>query len=349
MKWLLLMILVHKKNIRSWWQKTSGSFIIVLALFTSCQSAQNTFQKNEGSVFATYYSIVYQSETDYHEEIKHLFTIFNSSLSTYDPSSVISRINSQEKGVKADSFFINVFEKAQEFTEITGGAFDMSVAPLVNVWGFGFEKEENVKPELIDSLKELTGMQYVSIKDGTVVKEKPGLMLDASGIAKGYGVDVVADFLRKEGVINFMVEIGGEIAVEGVNSKGQQWRIGIDKPIFDTLVLDRETALIVTLSGKALATSGNYRNFYIKDGIRYSHIIDPRSGYPVQNNMLSATLIAPDCITADAFATACMVLGADESLQLINQHAYLEACFIVDDGNDNVDILYSSNFHQYIK
>lgn len=323
---------------------------VVLAgmLISGCAPKKVGYIYNEGEVFGTFYHFTYDSLAgDQHEAILALLEAFNHSLSTYDSTSVISRFNRGETGVKADAWFRQVFETAKVISARSDGAFDMTVAPLVNAWGFGFNKMDQVTPGVIDSLRQLVGMDYVTIdSQGFIVSEKPGLMLDASAIAKGYGVDVVAGFLQSKGVENFLVEIGGELATAGVNPRGNPWRVGIDKPVDDPLVANRELQFVVQLSGKAMATSGNYRNFYVKDGKKFAHTIDPRTGYPVEHSLLSATIVAGNCMTADAYATACMVLGLEKSKALIEPLSGVEACFIYQNG-DSLSISFTSGFEQY--
>lgn len=301
------------------------SFLVLIVVTSGCQTTK--YQFNEGWVFGTSYHLVYNSKMDLEPQIKALMDSFSHSLSTFDTASVISKIN-RNTSFQTDSFFRTVFSRAQQISIETEGAFDMTVAPLVNAWGFGFSKRHEVDALLIDSLLRNVGMDKVSMVNGVIHKQNASVMLDASAIAKGYAVDVVASFLARAGVENYMVEIGGEIVTAGVNPKGLAWQLGIDKPIDDPTVSEREMEMIIGLSGKALATSGNYRNFYIKDGKKYAHTINPKTGLPVQHNLLSASILANDCLTADAFATACMVVGLDSSLTLIESHPELEACFI---------------------
>ncbi len=260
--------------------------------------------------------------------------IFNRSLSTYDNESIISRFNQNDPEVLADQYFSICFERAYEISQLTQGAFDMTVAPLVNVWGFGFTQKDSVYPELIDSLLQFTGYEKVSLSEGKLIKDDPRIMLDASAIAKGLGVDVVSDFLESKGVVNYLVEIGGELRCKGVNKKGVDWTVGIDKPIEN--LMERELQVVLNLTNSAMATSGNYRQFYVEDGVKYSHTIDPRSGYPVRHSLLSATVIASDCMTADAYATAFMVLGLEKTKQLVEEDPNLEAYLIYSDENDEI-------------
>jgi len=312
------------------------SLVILIVVTAGCQVSK--YQFNEGWVFGTSYHFVYNSKEDLEPQIKVLMDSFSHSLSTFDTASVISKIN-KNTSFQTDSFFRTVFSRARQISVETGGAFDLTVAPLVNAWGFGFSKRHEIDSFFIDSLLCNVGMENVSMVNGVIHKQNANVMLDASAIAKGYAVDVVASFLARAGVENYMVEIGGEIVTAGVNPRGFPWQVGIDKPIDDPSVSEREMEMIVALSGKALATSGNYRNFYIKDGKKYAHTINPKTGRPVQHNLLSASILANDCLTADAFATACMVMGLDSSLTLIESHPELEACFIYHtDSGDQVSM-----------
>jgi thiamine biosynthesis lipoprotein len=300
---------------------------------TSCNSNKSAYQFNEGYIFGTIYHVVYESPDgkDLKDQIEKRMHEFDFSLSTYNPQSVISRVNTNDTSVVLDPYFLKVFNKGKEVSEITDGAFDMTVAPLVNAWGFGFKNKLDPDQIPVDSLLQVVGYQKVQLIDGKIVKKDPRIMLDASAIAKGYSVDVVADLLESLQVKNYMVEIGGEIRVKGVSSKSRPWRVGIDKPIDDPTLAQREIQDILELSKGALATSGNYRNFYIKDGKKYAHTIDPKSGYPVQHSLLSSSVVAPDCMTADAYATAFMVLGVEKSIKVVEADPNLEAYFIYTD------------------
>ncbi|WP_291860040.1 FAD:protein FMN transferase [Marinilabilia sp.] len=302
-----------------------------ILIFSSCTS-KASWVKNQGQVFGTYYHLVYESPdgTDLHKDVMQALDSVNKSLSTYDSTSVISMLNQSDSGTKTDPHFRKVYLAAKEINIATDGAFDMTIAPLVNAWGFGFTNKQDITSSLIDSLTQLVGMNYLELKNDSILKHRKGVMLDASAIAKGYGVDVAAQILARHGCQNFLVEIGGEIVCEGLNVKGELWRIGIDKPFDDPIASNRELQFIIELSGKALATSGNYRQFYIdkNTGKKYAHTIDPVSGMPVDHSLLSASIIANDCMTADAYATACMVLGVEKSMELMEKHPEMEGCFI---------------------
>ena len=259
-----------------------------------------------GLVFGTIYNITYQYDGDLKSEIEAELKRFDGSLSPFNDTSIISRINRNEE-IVTDSFFQTCFNRSMEISEETNGAFDITIAPLANVWGFGFKKGEFPDSMKIDSLLQITDYKKVKLVDGRVVKEDPRIMLSCSAVAKGYSVDVVARLLEKKGIQNYMVDIGGEIVAKGKNSRNGLWRIGINKPIDDSLSVNQEIQTILELSDAGLATSGNYRNFYYKDGKKYAHTIDPRTGYPVQHNILSATVIAGYSFHGD---------GAERSIRL---------------------------------
>ena len=313
-----------------------------------------SYHKLEGTVFHTIYHITYQGERDYHDEIKQLFKEFDGSLSMFNDTSIITRMNNCDTSVVANRYFRHVFTKAMEVSEATGGAFDITVAPLVNLWGFGFKNSDNVSQAAIDSILQFVGYKTVHLdEEGHLHKDDPRTIMDASSIAKGYMSDVVADFLREQGVENYMVEIGGEVALNGVNPKGSRWSIGINKPTDDSTQVNSELQDILYMSEGGVATSGNYRNFYYKDGKKYAHTIDPHTGYPIQQDILSSTVIARDCMTADAYATAFMVLGKEKAMEVLAKDTTLMAYFIVDapdaDGNGGYEIVFSPALEQRLK
>jgi len=320
--------------------------LLVLAAFLlcACQPAKKDYQFNEGYIWGTIYHIIYDNPTgeDLHEDIVVKMNEFDHSLSTYKPNSTISRVNKNDSTVVLDPYFKTVFNRSLEISKVTDGAFDMTIAPLVNAWGFGFKNKLDPEDIPVDSLLQIVGFNKVKIINNQVIKDDPRIMFDASAIAKGYGVDVVADFLESKGISNYMVEIGGEIRVKGLSNKNRSWRVGIDRPIDDPTLEKREIQGVLNLEEGALATSGNYRQFYIKDGKKYAHTIDPKLGYPVQHSLLSASVIASDCMTADAYATAFMVMGLEESIRIVENDPNLDAYFIYTD-DDGKYKTYSTN------
>lgn len=297
---------------------------------------------NQGMVFGTVYSIKYQNDKDLQKEIEAELKRVDNSLSTFNRQSVISRINRNED-VKADGMFAEVFSLARRISEETGGAFDITVAPMVNLWGFGFKGGAAPPAHSIDSLRSIVGYRKVRMEAGRVVKDDKRTMLDCSAIAKGYGTDVVARFLKARGIENFMVEIGGEVVTSGVSEARVPWRIGVTKPTDDSLSVNNEVQTVLNVTNKAMATSGNYRNFYYKNGRKYAHTIDPKTGYPVQHNILSATVLADNCATADAYATAFMVLGLEGSKAVLDRHPELMAYLIYSDKDGKNAVWHSAS------
>lgn len=271
----------------------------------------------QGSTMGTTYSVKYLDEErrNFQPGIDSLLEVFNLSHSTYIPESEISRFN-REALLKYESpFFYPVLKRSKEIYEKTGGAFDPTVGPLVNAWGFGPEGVQTPDPGRVDSLLQLVNFDSIFFDTVAVCKMMKGMKLDFSAIAKGYGVDVVAQFLKARGIDDLFVEIGGEVYAEGVNEHGNPWAVGVNHPTTD--VEQQQAAMaIIPLENQAIATSGNYRNYYEKDGVKYSHTISPVTGYPVTHSLLSASVFAPDCMTADAYATAFMVLGVKEAMAI---------------------------------
>lgn len=279
-------------------------FLILLIVGTVLiLKKQVPYQTDQGIVFGTMYKITYQSKENLKMEIESELQKVDNSLSPFNKKSVITHINHNED-YSTDSMFTHVFRLAKTISKETHGAFDITVAPLVNAWGFGFKNASHVDSLTIDSIRQFIGFEKVDLVDGKVVKKDPRIMLDCSAIAKGYGVDCVARLLESKGIKNYMIDIGGELVVKGKNAQQESWRIGINKPIDDSLSVNQELQTIIEINQGGMATSGNYRNFYYKDGKKYAHTIDPRTGYPVQHNILSSTVIAKDCATADAYATS---------------------------------------------
>ena len=290
--------------------------------------------KDEGTIFGTLYHAKYLYDKDLKAEIEAELQKVDALLSMFNPKSTISRINRNETN-EADEMLAEVLQLSFAVNKATGGAFDPTVAPLVNAWGFGFKSGQLPDSLQVDSLLALVGLSHIHLQDGRLTKDNPLSILDFSAIAKGYGVDRAAQVLRSHGIKDFMVEIGGEVVTEGVNEKGEAWRFGINKPDDDSTSTNTELQDIISLSGKAIATSGNYRNFYISDGRKIAHTINPRTGYPAQQDILSSTVLAPTCAEADAFATAFMVLGMEGARQVLKSQQQLEAYFIYSDEQGN--------------
>ncbi len=328
-------------------------FIISIFFLTACNPRESNrenldYYQDQGEVFATGYSIKYEYDRSLKNEIEAELEKFDQSLNPFKENSIITNVNNNIP-VELDSFFLNVFNKSMEVSVKTQGYFDVTISPLINAWGFGFQNMENISQETIDSLKEFVGYEKIKIEKGEIVKSDPRVELNTSAIAKGYSCDVIADLLESFGVENYMIYIGGEISARGVNEQGVCWRIGIDKPRDDLIFIQHDIQVILSLCNKSLATSGNYRNYYVKDGKKYAHTIDPYTGYPSETDVLSATVIANDCMTADAYATAFVAMGIDKSIEIANSIPDLYYYFIYENESDgSFAIKYSDGFEQFL-
>ena len=323
------------------------TFLIIGTILIIKHQHNMPYQHNRGSVFGTFYSITYQCDNDLQKEIEAELKKVDQALSMFNQESIISKVNRNEK-VELNEMFLQVITLAQKVSQDTDGAFDITVAPLVNAWGFGFKTGNKPSGTSIDSLMSTVGYKKISLKGRQLFKENKNTMLDCSAIAKGYGSDVVAAFLKKRGIDNFMVEIGGEVVTQGISEKRVPWRIGVTKPTDDSLSVDNELQTVLNVTNKAMATSGNYRNFYYKDGKKYAHTIDPKTGYPVQHSLLSATVLADNCATADAYATSFMVMGIEKAKGVLERHPELMAYFIYTDERGNLAVWYSPSMKDKI-
>lgn len=297
-------------------------------MLTSCVA--EPYVKDSGIIFGTTYAITYQHDGDLKSDIEAVMHQVDNSLSPFNKSSVITAINNNTS-MEADENLTKVFNLAKTISKETDGAFDITVAPLVNAWGFGFKNGIKPTDEQIDSILAFVGQEKVTLQDGKITKTDPRIMLDCSAIAKGYGVDMVAEFLASKGIANYLVEIGGEISARGKNPNGTEWKIGVTKPVDDSLSINQENQTVLEITNQALATSGNYRNFYYEGGKKYAHTINPKTGKPAQSDILSATVTAPSCAIADAYATAFMVLGSAKAKEILKKHPELKVYFILSD------------------
>ncbi|NDP28568.1 MAG: FAD:protein FMN transferase, partial [Flavobacterium sp.] len=288
--------------------------------------------KMEGEAQGTTYHITYfdNQNRNFQPEIEKILKDFDRSVSTYIPNSIISRINSNEKNVVADKYFIACFNKAKEVWKNTDGAFDPTVYPLSNAYGFGPGKKQKIEKAKIDSMLQFVGFQLITLKGNKIVKKDPRVALDFNAFAQGYSVDVVSDFLNSKGITAYIVEIGGEVYAKGRKPNNSNWTIGIEKPL-DNKESGNPLKAIVKLENLAIATSGNYRRFIIEDGVKYVHHIDPKTGYPTKNNLLSASIFAKECISSDANATAVLVLGLEKAKVFLRKHLELQAYLIYSD------------------
>ena len=316
------------------WQLPFLVLLIVGTVLIIRQQQSMPYQKCSGLIFGTTYHMTYQYDDDLHAEVVAKLKEVDAALSMFNEQSTISKINNNE-AVKPDKMFLDVFQLAQQISQDTQGAFDITVAPLVNIWGFGFKHGQEPTTHAIDSLRQFVGYQKVSYNGKTIQKQDPRIMLDCSAIAKGYGTDVVARLLDEKGITNYLVEIGGEVVTRGISEKRVPWKIGVTKPTDDTLHVGNDLQTVLNVTDKAMATSGNYRNFYYKGGRKYAHTIDPKTGRPVQHNILSATVLCNQCAKADAYATAFMVMGLDKAREVLERNPDLMVYFIYDDKGEN--------------
>jgi thiamine biosynthesis lipoprotein len=329
-------------------------YYITLAVFLVCLGScykRNEFGNFGGLTQGTTYNIVFErsEKTDAIElkkSVEQILYDFDLSLSLYKDSSIISKVNRNEE-VKLDSFFIDVFNRSRQIYEMTDGAFDITIGPLVKAWGFGPDALKSFSEAKRDSLMDLVGMDKLTIRDGRIIKAHPAMYLDVNGIAQGYSVDVICRHFDNLGIRNYLVEIGGEVRGKGSRS-GNPWKIGIDKPSDFNIFPGRDLQAIIKIKDRSVATSGNYRKFFVEDGIKYSHTIDPKTGYPVKNQLLSITIIANDCTSADGLATACMVMGKDNALAFLRNHDELGAYMIYSDEKGDYATWISENLKKNI-
>lgn len=292
-------------------------FFCAVLLFNSCKGRKEPYIALAGNAQGTTFAIQYndRSHRDFSKSIDSLFHLIDRSMSLWDSTSLISRINRNDTAYIVDEHFEKVFRKAFEVYHITDGSFDPTVSPLVRAWGFSFKK--GLPPPdstQVDSLHKLIGFRKVKLEDGVILKDDPRIEIDFNAIAQGYTVDLISNFLEQKGIEDYLVEVGGEVRAKGINERDSTWVIGIDKPTKNGGD-QRPIQATVVLQDRSLATSGSYRKFFERDGKKYSHVIDPTNGYPVMHNMLSVSVIAKDCTTADAYATAFLVMGMDKAFE----------------------------------
>lgn len=305
--------------------------LAIVAVFASC-SKQPQKINYSGITQGSYFSITYFDEDNRNFEVEFnlIFREVDNSVSLWNENSIIRKVNRNED-VVVDQIFKDNFEWAKKASEFSDGAFDATIGPLVSAWGFHYKKELEMTPEMVDSICHLVGYQKVKIIDNKVVKENPNMTLDFNAVAQGYTADLIGKFLESKGIYNYLVDVGGEIMARGTKPNGDEWTIGIEKPA-ENYDSERSVQITIQLKDKGIVTSGNYRKYVEKDGVRYSHSIDPKTGYPVEQNLLSATVIADNASWADCLATICMIVGKEKASKLLEGQG-VEAYFIyVEDG-----------------
>jgi len=329
----------------------TGVGLAALLLWVWNPKQEPSYHHNQGTVFGTMYSIRYEADEDLETDIKEALNAFDNSLSMFNPSSTLSAINAN-RDTFTDADFETMFHEAERIYTLSNGAFDITVAPLVNYWGFGRTQNtdrcaDRVQTD-IDSLRAFVGFEKVRLEDHRIIKSDPRVQLDGGAVAKGQACDKIASVLQANGCTNYLVEIGGEVVAQGVNSQGDAWHIGLIRPNLNNEGASDSMQTILQVHDICIATSGNYRNFYYDGDVRRSHTIDPRTGYPVQHSVLSATIASSSCMRADAMATACMVLGAEDALDMI-ERAGDAACYLIVAQNDSLTVLTSPNWEDFIK
>lgn len=299
---------------------------------TGCGSVEK--QQFFGTTQGSYYSIIYYDEQnrDFSGDFDSIFREIENTLSLWDENSMISRVNRNDESVVLNQIFIDNFNYAMRAAELSEGYFDPTVGPLVSAWGFHFKDGVEMTPEIVDSLKQFVGYHKIKIEDGKVIKENPDMTLDFNAVAQGYTTDMIGDFLLLNGVENFLVDVGGEILAKGNKPNGDLWKVGIEKPAEDKDA-ERIVQEIVELKDKSIVTSGNYRKYVERNGKRYSHSIDPNTGFPAANNMLSATIICDDTSWADCLASICMLVGMERAKEILATQKDVKAFFIYEEDN----------------
>jgi FAD:protein FMN transferase len=327
------------------------SFTLVFILFlAACQTKKSEYLKITGFAQGTTYHITYENSNniDYSADIDSILKAFDKSCSMYDSTSIISRINNNDSTVEADDWFIDVFKKSAEVNTLSEGALDITVGPVVHAWGFGNAPIAKHDTAYIDSLLQFVGMDKVKLEGRKITKKYPGVSLDVNAVAQGYSVDVVSKFFEVKGIKNYLVEIGGEVRCKGTNANNKFWHIGIDKPTDGNLTPGEELQAVIELNNKSLTTAGNYRKFFVENGVKYGHTIDPKTGFPAKNTLLSATVICNDAITADAWDTAFMVLGLEKSKELLKKLPGIEVYFIYSNSKGEFEVFFSEGMKKMI-
>ena len=321
--------------------------IMSILCFASCgrQSHKIVLQ---GLAQGSYYAVTYYDaeNRNFQPEIDSIFHAVDMSVNLWVDSSIISKVNRNED-VTLDSIFLDNFRIAMETARLSDGYFDPTISPIVAAWGFSYKSGDSITPQLIDSLKQLVDYRKIRIENGMVIKENPNMKLDFNAIAQGYTSDLIASFLESRGIKNYLVDTGGEIMARGSKPNGQPWIVGIEKPA-ENWDSEQVVQTRITLCDKGLVTSGSTRKYTERNGRRYSHCIDPKTGYPVEHNVLSATVLAENSVWADALASICMVMGMEKSLPLIESMDGVEAYYIFVDDQNELETFATEGFRELI-
>lgn len=323
---------------------------VLLSLATCGKKPELKMIRFGGLTQGTTYQVTYYDslERDFHHGVDSILQVIDFSMSVYNPASTISKVNRNESKGDDDLHFIKVFTQSQDISRQTGGAFDVTVGPLVKAWGFGLKHRDKVDQKMIDSLNKFIGYNKIRLDQNKVIKEDARIQLDFNAIAQGYTVDVIADYLESFHIHRYLIEIGGEVSGKGTKPDGTLWSVGIEKPQWGAID-QRPIQAILTLKNRAIATSGNYRKFFEENGVKYSHTIDPKTGYPARNRLLSVSVLADECSTADAYATAFMVMGLEKAKMILSAQPRLDAYFIYSDSVDVYKVDMTEGFRQSLQ
>lgn len=318
--------------------------------FSPAYPGESDFIKISGYTQGTTYHITYQNTLgkNLQSEIEHRLKLIDQLFSTYNPHSLVSQINRSAVPIKVPPLMEQLLHRSMEIYRETQGDFDITVGPLVNAWGFGPTGKKEPTDEQVDSLLKIVGLNKISIRNHVLKKMDSRIQLDFNAIAQGFTVDFLAQYFDSLGIRNYLIEVGGELLARGVNDSGQPWRIGIESPVDNNQLEGTQIQKIIAVSNKAVSTSGNYRRFYIRNGIKYAHTINPHTGYPARNTLLSVTVVAPNCTDADAYATACMVMGVAKAITFVKSKPQLAAYFIFSRPDGTYGEYFTDNFKNLI-
>lgn len=323
--------------------------LLVLVLALPFMRSRKKFITNSGVVWTTEYHITYEARADLNDSIQHLLTVIDNSVSPYNKQSLVTAINEGKNDV-VDRLFKTLYTKALEVNKASEGVYDPTVMPLVNAWGFGYKSGNMPTQEQIDSILSFVGIEHTHLDGDRIVKDDGRVQFDFSSIAKGLACDEIASMLARNGATNYMVEIGGEVVARGVNERGDVWRVSVDLPMPDNekgAVHDR--AVVLHLDSLAVATSGSYRKFKEVDGKKVSHIVNPKTGNSETSNLLSVSIVAPDCMSADAWATACMAMGLEKTHSMMEKNVKLGVMTISTDADGNFVVWSNKRFADLVE
>ena len=331
----------------------AGWCILFYFIFSACipVSAQQLMELS-GPAQGTYFIVKYVSDdtTNLRPQIDSIFNVIDNSLSLYKPGSLINQFNEQAS-VEMDEHMANVVRRSIEISKATNGAFDITVKPLVDAWGFGVHKPAQRTVPAADTLKKIlsyVSYRYLKVSGRTLIKQKKEVQIDCNGIAQGYTTDVIAHFLQQKGITNYLVDVGGELTASGNNQRGRTWTVGIETP--SAQVQDVPAQAVQELDNRAITTSGNYRRFFEQGGTHFAHSIDPATGEALHSNIIAVTVMAKDAITADGFDNALILMGVDKGLKFVSKHPEyaLEAYFIYKDKAGKITVAFSAGYKKLL-